>query len=145
MIPIYRPSLTGREREYVNECLDSSWISSRGKFVEQFEQGDEIIQRLAAGYPANYRHTLGMRLAMSAIDLLTELLKTNASSDYAMRSSALLELRTKLFILCMELRLGKDLELIPKRQHAAIHEHLVGIRKQISGWLKWTERQRKPA
>ena len=118
---------------------------SRAPVIQSCYEANTIIQKLAAEYPANFRHTLGMRLAMSAIDLLTELLKTNASSDYAMRSSALLELRTKLFILCMELRLGKDLELIPKRQHAAIHEHLVGIRKQISGWLKWTEKQSKPA
>lgn len=39
MIPIYRPSLSGREKEYVNECLDSTWISSRGDFVDRFEQG----------------------------------------------------------------------------------------------------------
>lgn len=38
-IPVYRPSLSGREREYVNQCLDSSWISSKGSFIQKFEQG----------------------------------------------------------------------------------------------------------
>lgn len=36
-IPVYRPSLTGNEKKYVDECLDSSWISSKGKFIGEFE------------------------------------------------------------------------------------------------------------
>jgi perosamine synthetase len=36
-IPIYQPSLDGNEKKYVNECLDSSWISSRGEFIPRFE------------------------------------------------------------------------------------------------------------
>lgn len=38
-IPVYKPLIEGNEIKYVNECLASGWISSRGKFVEQFEQG----------------------------------------------------------------------------------------------------------
>ncbi len=37
--PVYRPSLTGNEKQYVNECLDSTWISSKGKFIAEFEDG----------------------------------------------------------------------------------------------------------
>jgi len=37
-IPIYQPSLTGKEKEYVNDCLDSTWISSKGKYIQQFEE-----------------------------------------------------------------------------------------------------------
>jgi perosamine synthetase len=37
-IPVYQPSLTGNEKKYVNECLDSSWISSKGKFIAEFEE-----------------------------------------------------------------------------------------------------------
>jgi len=36
-IPIYQPTLSGNEKLYVNECLDTSWISSRGRFVNEFE------------------------------------------------------------------------------------------------------------
>ena len=36
-IPIYQPSLLGKEKEYVIDCLDSSWISSKGKYINQFE------------------------------------------------------------------------------------------------------------
>jgi perosamine synthetase len=37
-IPVYRPWLAGNEKKYVNECLDSTWISSKGKFIPLFEQ-----------------------------------------------------------------------------------------------------------
>lgn len=31
------PALTGNEKKYVNDCLDSTWISSAGKYINQFE------------------------------------------------------------------------------------------------------------
>jgi perosamine synthetase len=37
-IPLYRPDLSGNERRYVLECIDSSWISSLGRFIQPFEQ-----------------------------------------------------------------------------------------------------------
>ena len=36
--PVYQPSLSGNEKKYVNECLDTTWISSKGRFVNEFEQ-----------------------------------------------------------------------------------------------------------
>jgi hypothetical protein len=29
--------LVGNERDYLNQCIDSNWISSRGPFVPAFE------------------------------------------------------------------------------------------------------------
>ena len=37
-IPIYQPEITAREKEYVLKCLDSTWISSKGHFIDQFEE-----------------------------------------------------------------------------------------------------------
>jgi len=37
VIPVYRPDLSGNEQRYVMECLESSWISSIGTFIERFE------------------------------------------------------------------------------------------------------------
>jgi len=37
-IPIYQPSLSNREKNYVAECLESTWISSKGRFVSEFEE-----------------------------------------------------------------------------------------------------------
>ena len=38
-IPVYQPDLSGNERKYVLECLDSTWISSKGRFIQEFESG----------------------------------------------------------------------------------------------------------
>lgn len=38
-IPVAAPMLVGNEKTYVMDCLDSSWISSTGKYVERFEAG----------------------------------------------------------------------------------------------------------
>jgi perosamine synthetase len=37
-IPVYQPSLSGNERKYVNDCLESSWISAKGKYIGEFER-----------------------------------------------------------------------------------------------------------
>lgn len=36
-VPVYQPDLSGNERAYVLECLDSTWISSKGRFIGEFE------------------------------------------------------------------------------------------------------------
>jgi perosamine synthetase len=36
-IPVSAPMLNGNEKAYVIDCLDSSWISSAGEYVEKFE------------------------------------------------------------------------------------------------------------
>ncbi|MBA4369740.1 MAG: aminotransferase DegT [Desulfobacterium sp.] len=38
-IPVNEPILSGNEKKYLNECIDSGWISSEGPFVRQFEEG----------------------------------------------------------------------------------------------------------
>jgi perosamine synthetase len=37
MIPVNEPLLDGNEGRYLQECIDSGWISSEGPFVERFE------------------------------------------------------------------------------------------------------------
>ena len=36
-IPLCVPSIGEKEKQYVNECIDTEWISSAGKFVDRFE------------------------------------------------------------------------------------------------------------
>jgi perosamine synthetase len=35
--PVYNPYLTGREKEFVLDCIESTWISSKGKYIREFE------------------------------------------------------------------------------------------------------------
>lgn len=37
-IPLHEPRFNGNEKKYLNECIDSTFVSSVGKFVDQFEQ-----------------------------------------------------------------------------------------------------------
>ncbi|MDA8429800.1 MAG: DegT/DnrJ/EryC1/StrS family aminotransferase [Geobacteraceae bacterium] len=37
-IPVSQPALVGNEKKYVIDCLDSNWISSKGKYIHLFEQ-----------------------------------------------------------------------------------------------------------
>jgi perosamine synthetase len=37
LIPVSSPVFAGNEKKYVNECLDTVWISSAGRFVPLFE------------------------------------------------------------------------------------------------------------
>jgi perosamine synthetase len=37
-IPVNEPVLDGNERKYLNECIDTAWISSEGPFIRQFEE-----------------------------------------------------------------------------------------------------------
>ena len=38
MIPIFEPYITGNEKKYLNDCIDSTWISSQGKYILEFEK-----------------------------------------------------------------------------------------------------------
>lgn len=37
-IPLHEPRFIGNEKKYLNECIDSTFVSSVGKFVDQFEE-----------------------------------------------------------------------------------------------------------
>jgi perosamine synthetase len=37
-IPVYQPSLSGNEKRYVAQCLESNWISSKGEYIGEFER-----------------------------------------------------------------------------------------------------------
>ncbi|HMQ67469.1 MAG TPA: DegT/DnrJ/EryC1/StrS family aminotransferase [Ignavibacteria bacterium] len=38
MIPVNEPLLDGNEKKYLEECIDTGWISSEGPFVKKFEE-----------------------------------------------------------------------------------------------------------
>jgi perosamine synthetase len=37
-IPLHEPRFLGNEKKYLNECIDSTFVSSVGKFVDEFER-----------------------------------------------------------------------------------------------------------
>lgn len=68
MIPVYQPSLTGNEKKYVNECLDTTWISSKGKFVNMFE--DAFAKYVGVKHGALCSNgTVALHLALLALGI----------------------------------------------------------------------------
>src|SRR5262245_9119447 len=48
MIPVNRPLLDGNEKKYLDECIESGWISAEGPFVKKLEAG--IAQLMGCAY-----------------------------------------------------------------------------------------------
>ncbi|BBP86041.1 aminotransferase DegT [Pseudomonas sp. Pc102] len=68
MIPVYQPHFTGREKEYVNQCLDSTWISSKGEFIGRFERG--FADYIGAKHATTVSNgTVAIHLALEAIGI----------------------------------------------------------------------------
>jgi len=44
-IPLHEPRFIGNEKKYLNECIDSTFVSSVGKFVDEFE---EMVARFSS-------------------------------------------------------------------------------------------------
>lgn len=67
-IPVYQPSLSGNEKKYVNDCLDSTWISSKGKYINKFES--KFAEFINVNYATTVSNgTVALHLAMVALNL----------------------------------------------------------------------------
>lgn len=68
MIPVYRPFIGENERAYVAEAVDSTWISSKGKFLDRFEA--EFPAFLGARHGvATCNGTVSLHLALAALGI----------------------------------------------------------------------------
>lgn len=66
--PVYQPTLSGNEKKYVNECLDSTWISSKGKYIEEFE--NKFSDFLGIKYSASVSNgTVAIHIALLALGI----------------------------------------------------------------------------
>ena len=60
-IPVNEPLFDGNEKKYLNECIDSGWISSEGPFVKKFE--DSFAARVGR------RHGVAVSNGTAALDI----------------------------------------------------------------------------
>ena len=68
MIPIYKPYFKSREKEYVNQCLDSTWISSKGEFIGRFER--TFAEYIGAPHATTVCNgTVAIHLALEALGI----------------------------------------------------------------------------
>ena len=67
-VPLAEPDLSGREAEYVLECVQTGWISGKGKFVSKFEE--EFAAYLGVEHAvAVCNGTAALHLAVRALDI----------------------------------------------------------------------------
>ena len=67
-IPLYKPSLDGNEKKYVNECLDSTWISSKGEYIPRFE--NRFAGYVGSRYAASVCNgTVALHVALLALGI----------------------------------------------------------------------------
>lgn len=67
-IPIYKPAFFGNEKKYVNECLDSTWISGYGKFINSFEE--EFAKKIGIKHTITVSNgTVALHLALVVLGI----------------------------------------------------------------------------
>jgi|TARA_B110000027_G_C16122555_1_gene304271 perosamine synthetase len=66
--PVYKPFLSGNEKKYVNDCLDSSWISSKGKYIDLFENSFKDFLNLNHATSVS-NGTVALHLALLALNI----------------------------------------------------------------------------
>lgn len=129
-IPVYQPYLGGNEKKYVNECLDSNWISSRGSFVDRFEEafsnyiGSPYVSTVSNG-------TVALHVALEALgitdgdEVIVPTFTYVASVNTIMQTGA-----TPIFVECDAETLQVDVNSIEKKitskTEAIMAVHLYG-------------------
>ncbi len=68
MIPVNEPLLNGNEKKYLNECIDTGWISSEGPFIKKFENAmaDYVGRKYAV---AVTNGTAALEMAIEALEI----------------------------------------------------------------------------
>ncbi len=78
MIPVNEPLFFGNEKKYLNECIDSGWISSEGPFVSLFEN------KLATYF--NRKYAVAVSNGTVAVDLAVESLNLKRGDEVILPS-----------------------------------------------------------
>src|SRR5512142_835091 len=68
MISVNEPLLGKRELEYVTECIQTGWISSAGRFIEEFEQKLAAYCGMKHGIAVS-NGTTALQVAVRCLDL----------------------------------------------------------------------------
>jgi len=97
MIPVNEPLIGDREIQYVMDCLKTGWISSAGKYIEEFEQkwaaycgmkygvavnnGTTALQVAVRGLFCGERYPIAERIARQGLYLPSRLALTESQLD----------------------------------------------------------------
>ena len=75
LIPLHIPVFKGKEKEYLEECIDTNFVSSVGKFVDKFEEKiSEFTGSKKAVACVNGTNALHLALLMVGVERGTEVI-----------------------------------------------------------------------
>lgn len=67
-IPVNEPIITAEAKKFVNEALDSGWVSSAGKYIEEFER--EFAKFIGVKHAITTTNgTTALHLALASLDI----------------------------------------------------------------------------
>ena len=66
-IPVNEPDLSGNEKKYLQECIDTGWISSEGPFIEKLENGMASL--------CNRKHAFAVSNGSAALELAVQAIR----------------------------------------------------------------------
>ena len=68
IIPVAEPKIGERELELVSDCVRSGWVSSKGKYVNQFEENFAEFCGVKYGV-ATFNGTIALHLVLAALNI----------------------------------------------------------------------------
>jgi perosamine synthetase len=75
IIPLHAPTFNGNEKKYLMECIDSTFVSSVGKFVDEFEiKMAEYTGSMKAVVCVNGTNALHLALVLVGVERDTEVI-----------------------------------------------------------------------
>lgn len=132
-IALHEPLFAGNEWNYVKECIDTGWVSSVGKFVDEFERRlAEITGSRHAIATVNGTAALHVGLKLAGVkagdEVLTPALSFVATANAASHCGA-----TPHFVDSSETTLGLDPEALRDYLVSAAEKTGDGLRNKVTG------------
>ena len=147
-IPISVPDLSGRENEYLQECIRSGWVSSIGPFVKRFEEEFAAFCARPFGVSVN-SGTAAIHLALRVLgvgpgdEVIVPALTFASAANCIIYQGA-----TPVFVDCQPDNWNLDPEqlesLIGSRTAAIMPVHLYGLPCEMDQVLEVAEASKTP-
>ena len=130
-IPISLPDVSGNEKKYLNECIDTGWVSSIGEFVQKFETKFAAFCHQPYGVSVN-SGTAALHLALRVLDIGEEDEVIVPALTFAATANAVLYQRAIPVLAdcqpdCWNIDPEEIRSLITPRTKAIIPVHLYGL------------------
>ena len=140
IIPVNTPKIFSNEKKFVNECLNTSWVSSEGRFVRLFENNFAKFNNRKFGI-AVANGTAALEIAIKSLNL-----KKNSEviiPAFSIISTALCVIKANLKPILVDCELetwnssaDKIISKINKKTSAIIITHIYGLPVNLNKIIK---------